>query len=80
MRLIGNYSGGAGNDSAELDFVNADMMSGTWTEWRDNLTSLFWLRINLTRVSAQCGVIAGAPKADPNANPMAMKRKVPAKR
>ena len=56
------------------------MMSGTWTEWRDNLASLFWLRINLTRVSAQCGVIAGAPKADPNANPMAMKGKVPAKR
>jgi len=80
VRLIGNYSGGAGNDSAELDFVSADMMAGTWTEWRDNLASLYWLRINLTRVSAQCGVIAGAQKADPNANPMAMKGKVPAKR
>ena len=61
------------------DFVNVDMMSGAWTEWRDDLKRLYWLRINLTRVSAQCGVIAGAHKADPNADPMAMKGKVPAK-
>jgi len=60
--------------------VNADMMAGAWTEWRDDLSFILWARVSLTRVSAQCGVIIGAPKADPKANPATMKGKVPAKR
>ncbi len=56
FRLLGNYAKGAGNDSAELDFVNSRVMTGPWTEWRDVDSSAYraWARVSLTRISRKC--------------------------
>lgn len=56
VRLLGNYAGGAGNDSAELDFVNARSMNGPWTEWRDVDSSKFrlWVRVAARFIGRKC--------------------------
>jgi hypothetical protein len=55
VRLVGNYAGGDGNDGAELQFINANLMTGTWTEWRDPASTFFvWTTVTLTRAGARC--------------------------
>jgi hypothetical protein len=35
LRLLGNWGGGPPfSDSAELDFIHLDLITGPWTEWR----------------------------------------------
>lgn len=70
VRILGNFlSGGntgAGNDSAEFDFINSNLMTGPWNEWIDvalnGSTAGFWLRISATRTSNAC-TIAPVPPA-----------------
>jgi hypothetical protein len=69
VRVLGNYAGGLGNDSAELDFINLELpgglviprklMTGAWTQWRDvpsNFTSsyFFWGKVSLTFERERC--------------------------
>jgi hypothetical protein len=56
VRLAGNYAGNVGNDSFELDFVTVNLMTGPWTEWRDNFVFLAWVRTELTR-TGRCTVM-----------------------
>lgn len=35
VRLVGNFGNGNGNDSAELDFINLDLITGKWNEFMD---------------------------------------------
>jgi hypothetical protein len=76
VRLTGNYAGNAGNDSFELDFVTVNMMSGPWSEWRDNYAYLGLVRSSFTRAGACTAMkaltpmmlkAAGETKADPMA-------------
>lgn len=71
VRISGNYAGGVGNDSAELDFVHIRLMTGPWTEWRDGFPFLVWTRLAATRI----GTCTQSPAFDINAvddgtNPM----------
>ncbi len=50
VRLDGNYAGGVGNDSAEIDFDNLRLMTGAWNEWRDGFPFFVWTRVVLTRL------------------------------
>jgi hypothetical protein len=50
VRLDGNYAGGVGNDSAEIDFDNLKIMTGAWNEWRDGFPFFVWTRVILTRL------------------------------
>jgi hypothetical protein len=58
VRLLGNFSGGGGNDSAELDFVNLKLMTGPWTEFLDVPSGVggffFWLRVELNFAAKTC--------------------------
>jgi hypothetical protein len=55
VRLLGNYAGGDGNDGAELHFINANLMTGAWTEWRDATGGFrVWTTVTLTRVGGAC--------------------------
>ncbi len=54
VALVGNFIDADGNDTFELDFVNSDLMTGTWREWTDGLGFLVWLRSNFARVSRDC--------------------------
>jgi hypothetical protein len=47
VRLLGNWNAGEGNDSAELDFTNVDLITGFWTEWTDNDSTKLWDRAML---------------------------------
>jgi hypothetical protein len=61
VRVFGNWANGAGNDSAELDFVHLRLMTGPWTEWIDNGGfNGFWLRVTVTRIG---NCVAPAPAA-----------------
>jgi hypothetical protein len=55
VRLLGNWNGGEGNDSAELDFTNVDLMTGPWTEWTDNDSSKLWDRAMLCYLGSCIG-------------------------
>jgi hypothetical protein len=83
FRLLGNYAGGAGNDAAELEFVNLGTMAGTWTEWRDFSNPFFvWTRAILTRVAPNCPPMPPVAPPPPNAreserNPMDPGQPVP---
>jgi hypothetical protein len=57
VRMLGNYANNVGNDSLEIDFVNGNLMTGPWTEWRDNFVFVAWARSSLTRI----GNCAGPP-------------------
>ncbi len=55
VRLVGNWADGAGNDSAELDFVNRRLMTGPWSEWTDAGSGCctFW-RVQARRLRKRC--------------------------
>lgn len=44
VRLLGNWNSGAGNDAANLDFINVDLMTGPWTEWTDNGNHTYYFK------------------------------------
>jgi len=54
IRIIGNYANGVGNDSAEMDYVNLNLMTGPWNEWRDGFPFFLWARIVGTRLGNNC--------------------------
>ncbi len=56
VRVFGNYAEGVGNDSGELDFVNAKLMTGPWTEWRDVDASNYRLkaRVSFEFIGRRC--------------------------
>lgn len=58
VALVGNFIDADGNDTFELDFVNSDLMTGTWREWTDGFSFVVWLRANFARVSRECGPAA----------------------
>jgi hypothetical protein len=63
LSIIGNYSNNAGNDSAALEFVSVNLMTGAWNEWRDNFTFVNWTRASVNR-TGKCGPQpAGSEKA-----------------
>ena len=64
VRLNGNYAGGVGNDSAEIDFDNLKLMTGAWNEWRDGFPFFVWTRVVLARIGNCQGP---APFAQTNA-------------
>ena len=70
VALIGNFTVASGhvNDSVELDFVNSDLMTGTWRDWRDGFVVIIWLRTNFTRVARECDA-AQAPSPGAAAAP-----------
>jgi hypothetical protein len=73
VRISGNYAGGLGNDSAELDFVNLRLMTGPWTEWRDGFPFLLWARLTATRIGGCVGpapVAAAVDAEDDGRNPI----------
>jgi hypothetical protein len=73
VRISGNYAGGLGNDSAELDFVNLRLMTGPWTEWRDGFPFLLWARLTASRIGPcpSPAPVAGAVDAeDDGRNPI----------
>ena len=66
VRVFGNYAGGVGNDSAELDYVSNRLMTGSWTEWRDVGSSgfRFWGRARLRWIGKKCPKPAKVDGAD----------------
>jgi hypothetical protein len=57
VSLNGNYAANVGNDVFQLDFVHVDLMTGPWTEWRDNFVSHYWVRSAFTR-KGRCAALA----------------------
>ena len=72
VALVGNFvfAGGEVNDAVDLDFVNSDLMTGTWRDWQDGFVVIFWLRADLARVARECGP---APTLSPEAAAAAAK-------
>lgn len=56
VRILGNYAGGVGNDSSEMEFVHGTLMTGPWTEWRDvDIAGFkFWGRARLRQIDREC--------------------------
>jgi hypothetical protein len=55
VRLLGNWNDGAGNDSAELDFINVDLMTGPWKEWTDNYNTKYYFKAMLCSAGSCVG-------------------------
>ncbi len=54
VRLVGNWAAGAGNDSAEIHFMNLNLMTGGWHEWTDGFGFVLWIQIVGTRLGNVC--------------------------
>jgi len=65
VRIVGNWANGAGNDSAEISFINLNLMTGGWHEWTDGFGVVFWIQITGTRLGP-CPA-GPAPVVDPRA-------------
>lgn len=84
VRVLGNFlSGGnigAGNDSAEFDFISTNLMTAPWNEWLDlatNGTGLgLVLRISAVRTSNTC-TITPVPPATVMSNAVSTEQRMP---
>lgn len=54
VRILGNWAFGAGNDSAELSFINLGLMTGGWHEWTDGFGAVLWLQLVGRRIGTAC--------------------------
>ena len=54
IMLKGNYMSGAGNDGAKLELTNTSLVTGSWVEWRDDVTFLNWTQAKLLKENAIC--------------------------
>ena len=54
VRILGNWAFGAGNDSAEISFINLNLMTGGWHEWTDGFGVFFWIQITGRRIGPNC--------------------------
>jgi hypothetical protein len=54
VRLVGNWANGAGNDSAEIHFMNLTQMDGGWHEWTDGFGAVLWLQIIGRKIGNFC--------------------------
>lgn len=54
VRILGNWANGAGNDSAEISFINLNLMTGGWHEWTDGFGTVLWIQTAGTRIGNLC--------------------------
>lgn len=84
VRLLGNFltggNVGAGNDSAEFDFISANLMTAPWNEWIDvGLNGLgfgLWVRISAVRTANNC-TFAPFPPAVALSNAITIEQRMP---
>jgi hypothetical protein len=54
VRIVGNWAFGAGNDSAEISFINLSLMTGGWHEWTDGFGVVLWIQITGRKIGTNC--------------------------
>jgi hypothetical protein len=54
VRILGNWANGAGNDSAEISFINLSLMTGGWHEWTDGFGAVLWIQITGRKIGNFC--------------------------
>ncbi|HXU46845.1 MAG TPA: hypothetical protein VN783_15055 [Thermoanaerobaculia bacterium] len=64
VRVLGSSLAGSLEEHADLDFINLQLMTGPWTEWRPDLSFKNWTQATFNRIAPSC---PPAPNVQPKA-------------